>query len=120
MTVTPLGYNAKTALVGVIRQALKGKREAINAVQKLTGPQVDRLCAEVSSRMAQAEAASRDRGRVVLDGYKDVRLLIIIGRTLPNVLEVEGYAGALTGIEPVKTAPPADRAGSTAPRAASA
>jgi putative DNA primase/helicase len=38
-----------------------------------------------------------------LDGYKDVRLLITIGRTLPNVIEVEAYAGALTGIEPVKT-----------------
>ena len=33
-----------------------------------------------------------------------MRLLITIGRTLPNVIEVEAYAGALTGIEPVKTA----------------
>ena len=42
-----------------------------------------------------------------LDGYRDVRLLIAIGRTLPNVIEVEAYAGALTGLEPIKTEPPA-------------
>jgi hypothetical protein len=41
-----------------------------------------------------------------LDQYRDVRLLITVGRTLPNVLEVEALAGALTGQEPVKTAQP--------------
>ncbi len=41
-----------------------------------------------------------------LDGFKDVGLLIAIGRTLPDVMEVETYAGALTGLEPVRTAQP--------------
>ncbi len=41
-----------------------------------------------------------------LDGFKDVGLLIAIGRTLPDVLEAETYAGALTGLEPVRTAQP--------------
>jgi hypothetical protein len=37
-----------------------------------------------------------------LDRYKDVRLLILIGRTIPRPEAVETYAGALTGIQPVK------------------
>ncbi|MCW6512510.1 DEAD/DEAH box helicase [Lichenifustis flavocetrariae] len=41
-----------------------------------------------------------------LDEFKNVGLLIVIGRTLPNVLEVETYAGALTGLEPLRTATP--------------
>ncbi len=41
-----------------------------------------------------------------LDGFKDVGLLIAIGRTLPDVLEAETYAGALTGLEPVRTIQP--------------
>lgn len=41
-----------------------------------------------------------------LDRYKDVRLLIVIGRTLPGVFDVEALAGALTGLDPVKTAQP--------------
>src|SRR4051812_17821848 len=41
-----------------------------------------------------------------LDRYRDVRLLITVGRTLPSVLEVEADAAALTGLEPVKTAQP--------------
>jgi putative DNA primase/helicase len=35
-----------------------------------------------------------------LDRYKAVRLLIVIGRTLPPPADVEAMAGALTGIEP--------------------
>ena len=42
-----------------------------------------------------------------LDDYRDVRLLITVGRTLPNVFDVEALAGALTGFDPVKTAQPA-------------
>ena len=41
-----------------------------------------------------------------LDGFKGVRLLIVIGRTMPNVIEVEAAAGAITGLEVVKTAQP--------------
>jgi putative DNA primase/helicase len=41
-----------------------------------------------------------------LDRYKGVRLLITIGRTLPDVLAVEANAGALTGLEPIKTQQP--------------
>ncbi len=41
-----------------------------------------------------------------LDVFKSVGLLIAIGRTMPNVLEVEAYAGALTGLEPLRTAEP--------------
>ncbi len=41
-----------------------------------------------------------------IDRYKDVRLLITVGRTLPSVFDVEAMAGALTGLEPVKTAQP--------------
>lgn len=41
-----------------------------------------------------------------LDGFKDVRLLIAIGRTLPSVLEVEDMAGAMTGLEAARTAQP--------------
>jgi len=37
-----------------------------------------------------------------LDGYRDVRLLITIGRTVPSPFEVEAAAGLLSGIEPVK------------------
>jgi putative DNA primase/helicase len=37
-----------------------------------------------------------------LDGYRDVRLLITIGRTVPSPFEVEATAGLLSGIEPVK------------------
>jgi hypothetical protein len=37
-----------------------------------------------------------------LDGYRDVRLLITIGRTAPCPFEVEATAGLLSGIEPVK------------------
>jgi hypothetical protein len=42
-----------------------------------------------------------------LDKYRDVRLLITVGRTLPDVFEVENTAGALTGLEPTKTKQPA-------------
>ena len=41
-----------------------------------------------------------------LDGFKNVRLLIVIGRTMPNVVEVEATSGAITGLEGVKTAQP--------------
>jgi len=41
-----------------------------------------------------------------LDQYKHVRYLATAGRTLPNIVEVEALAGALTGLEPVKTAQP--------------
>lgn len=41
-----------------------------------------------------------------LDGFKNVGLLIIVGRTLPNVLQVEADAGALTGLESQHTAEP--------------
>ncbi len=41
-----------------------------------------------------------------LDGFKGVRLLIVIGRTLPNVVEVEAMSGAITGLQGVKTAQP--------------
>ena len=41
-----------------------------------------------------------------LDGFKGVRLLIVIGRTMPNVVEVESMSGAITGLEGVKTAQP--------------
>lgn len=41
-----------------------------------------------------------------LDGFKGVRLLIVIGRTMPNVVEVEATSGAITGLEGVKTAQP--------------
>ena len=34
-----------------------------------------------------------------LDGFKGVRLLIVIGRTMPNVVEVEATSGAITGLE---------------------
>ncbi len=37
-----------------------------------------------------------------LDRYKDVRLLITIGRTLPSPTVVEAMAGALTGLEPLR------------------
>jgi len=37
-----------------------------------------------------------------LDRYKDVRRLILIGRTIPSPVTVEAYAGALTGAEPLK------------------
>jgi hypothetical protein len=37
-----------------------------------------------------------------LDGYRDVRLLITIGRTVPSPFEVEATAGLLSGVEPVK------------------
>jgi hypothetical protein len=39
-----------------------------------------------------------------LDQYKDVRLLITVGRTQPEPAAVEADAGALSGIEPVKAA----------------
>jgi putative DNA primase/helicase len=38
-----------------------------------------------------------------IDRYKDVRLLILIGRTIPGPEAVEIMAGALTGAEPSKT-----------------
>ena len=41
-----------------------------------------------------------------LDGFKDIGLLIAIGRTMPDVFEVETYAGALTGLEPQRTEMP--------------
>ncbi len=41
-----------------------------------------------------------------LDGFKGVRLLIVIGRTMPNVVEVEATSGAITGLEGAKTAQP--------------
>ena len=40
-----------------------------------------------------------------LDRYKDVRLLITIGRTLPGPEVVEALAGALTGVEPPRVEP---------------
>jgi putative DNA primase/helicase len=39
-----------------------------------------------------------------IDRYKDVRSLILIGRTIPSPTVVEAYAGAITGAEPVKAA----------------
>ena len=42
-----------------------------------------------------------------LDGFKGVGLLIAIGRTMPSVTEVETYAGAVTGLDPLRTAEPA-------------
>jgi hypothetical protein len=39
-----------------------------------------------------------------IDRYKDVRSLILIGRTIPSPLQVEASAGALTGVEPTKVA----------------
>ena len=41
-----------------------------------------------------------------LDGFKDIGLLIAIGRSMPTIFEVEGYAGALTGLAAEKTAQP--------------
>ena len=41
-----------------------------------------------------------------LDGFKDGGLLITICRTLADVLEAETYAGALSGLEPVRTVQP--------------
>jgi hypothetical protein len=40
-----------------------------------------------------------------IDRYRDVRSLILIGRTIPSPEVVEAYAGALTGAEPTKAAP---------------
>lgn len=37
-----------------------------------------------------------------LDRHKDVRSLILIGRTIPRPEAVEGFAAALTGVEPTK------------------
>src|SRR5262249_47029448 len=37
-----------------------------------------------------------------LDEYKDVRLLMTIGRTLPTPFEVEATAGLLSGVRPVQ------------------
>ena len=37
-----------------------------------------------------------------LDRYKDVRLLITVGRTVPGPEAVEAMAAALTGAEPIK------------------
>jgi hypothetical protein len=37
-----------------------------------------------------------------LDGYKDVRLLITVGRTLPTPFDVEDAAGLLSGVQPIK------------------
>ena len=39
-----------------------------------------------------------------IDRYKDVRLLILVGRTIPGPEAVETMAGALTGAEPIKAA----------------
>jgi hypothetical protein len=39
-----------------------------------------------------------------LDQYKNVRSLILIGRTVPSPTAVEDLAGALTGVQPVKVA----------------
>jgi hypothetical protein len=39
-----------------------------------------------------------------LDDHKDVRSLILVGRTVPPPAEVEAYAGALTGAEPLSEA----------------
>jgi hypothetical protein len=39
-----------------------------------------------------------------LDQYKHVRSLILIGRTVPSPTAVEDFAGALTGVQPVKVA----------------
>lgn len=41
-----------------------------------------------------------------LDGFGDVGLLIVVGRVLPTVLDVEAMAGALTGVAAVQTAIP--------------
>lgn len=41
-----------------------------------------------------------------LDAHKNVRLLFVVGRTMPNIIDVEAMAGALTGIAPVKTKQP--------------
>jgi hypothetical protein len=37
-----------------------------------------------------------------LDQYKGVRLLIVVGRTIPIPETIELYAGALTGVQPIK------------------
>ncbi|CAA9360622.1 MAG: hypothetical protein AVDCRST_MAG90-2993 [uncultured Microvirga sp.] len=42
-----------------------------------------------------------------LDRYKDVRLLICIGRIMPSVFEVEAFSGSLSGVEAQKTPEPA-------------
>ena len=55
-----------------------------------------------------------------IDRYKDVGLIICVGRTMPNVMAVEAIAGALTGIQPAITGnrPSAGRpAGTTRPNA---
>jgi hypothetical protein len=39
-----------------------------------------------------------------IDRFKDVRSLILIGRTAPSLEVVEAYAGAITGAEPIKEA----------------
>jgi hypothetical protein len=39
-----------------------------------------------------------------IDRYKNVRSLILIGRTIPSPEVVEAYAGAITGAEPIKEA----------------
>ena len=44
-----------------------------------------------------------------LDQYKEVRLLVTVGRTQPEPAAVEADAGALSGIEPVKAAVRANR-----------
>lgn len=42
-----------------------------------------------------------------LDRFRNVGLLIAIGRTLPSVTEAETCAGAVTGLDPVRTETPA-------------
>ena len=41
-----------------------------------------------------------------LDGFRDVGLLVIVGRTLPNVLAMEAMSGAITGVQGSKTVEP--------------
>jgi putative DNA primase/helicase len=55
-----------------------------------------------SSKLPENIAVEHFNNIAGLDDYKDVRLLILIGRVIPGPEVVETYAGVLTGEEPKK------------------
>jgi hypothetical protein len=91
---------AGRSLAGIIRYILKrwvetGRGPTLVIAQK-------GIREALSGRLPDTIRLEHFNAIAGLDGYKDVRLLITIGRTEPKPLAVEDFAGALAGTEPAR------------------
>ncbi len=110
--------DAPTSAGKLMRSEVGRNREAVRRALLLRFVEMGRapaLCIAQKDLAEWLQASGLPDGLTVahfnaiagLDAFKSVRLLVVIGRTMPNVIEVESVSGAVTGLEGVKTEQPA-------------